>query len=257
MMKSLIARHPGYWAGYGGLGYFYYRHGEFQKATEQFQTMIDLQPDNSIGYQNLGAAYVAMGRYDDAINTFRQGLRLKQTSQAWTNLGAAYMYLGRYPEAADAMKSATDLDPHNDILWRNLGDCEHQIPSRSAQADQAYLRALQAAQDELKIGPNNTEVLSGIALYQAHLGKKHQAQDNIAKALTLAPKDSDVLFTSALVYEIIGHRSMAIAAIDQAVKAGYSIQDVEHEPELEELRSDPRYRHWVQSRSAKNGLSPT
>ncbi len=57
--------------------------------------MIDLQPDNSTGYHDLGAVYVAMGRYDDAVKTFKQGLAIKQTSRAWTNLGAAYMYLNR------------------------------------------------------------------------------------------------------------------------------------------------------------------
>ena len=60
---SVVNRRPSYWAGYSGLGAFYYRHGQFTKAAMQFRTMIDLQPDNSAGYQNLGAAYMAIGRY--------------------------------------------------------------------------------------------------------------------------------------------------------------------------------------------------
>jgi serine/threonine protein kinase/Tfp pilus assembly protein PilF len=254
--KSVLDRRPGYWAGYSGLGTFYYRHGEFQKAAQQFQTKIDLQPDNSIGYDDLGGVYIAMGRYDDAIDVLKKGLSLKETSRAWTNLGSAYVYLKRYPEAADAMKRATALDPHNDVLWRNLGDSYRQIPSRAADANMAYQRALQTAMEELKVNPHSTEVLSGIALYQAHLGRKREAEDYIKNALALSPKDSDVLFTSALVNEIIGHRQKAVAAIDQAVKAGYSIEDVQQEPELKELRSDPRYQRWLQNRSEKSRASP-
>jgi tetratricopeptide (TPR) repeat protein len=81
-----------------------------------------LLPDNSMGYHDLGGVLIEMARYDDAIAILKKGLALKQTSDAWSNLGSAYMYLSRYPEAADAMKRATELDPHNDILWRNLGD---------------------------------------------------------------------------------------------------------------------------------------
>ena len=154
------------------------------------------------------------------------------------------MYLSRYPEAADAMKRATELDPHNDILWRNLGDSYRQIPSRIPDAPAAYEKALQAASDQLSVNPNNTEVLSGIALYEAHLGRKQDAETSLAKALRLSPKNADVLFTSALVYEIIGNRTRALQQIDLAVKSGYSVADVEHEPELGALRSDARYQHW-------------
>jgi serine/threonine protein kinase/Flp pilus assembly protein TadD len=250
-LKSVVNRRPGYWAGYSGLGAFYYRHGQFANAAAQFQAMIDLQPDNSMGYHNLGGVYIAMARYDDAISILKKGLALKETSRAWNNLGSAYMYLSRYPEAVDAMKRATELDPHNDVLWRNLGDSYRQIPSGASDATAAYQKALQAAMDELTVNPNSTEVISGIALYDAHLGRKKDAETFINKALRLSPNDSDILFTSALVYEIIGNRNQALEAIDQAVKSGYSIEDVEHEPELGGLRSDSRYVRWMQRN--KNG----
>jgi tetratricopeptide (TPR) repeat protein len=206
--------------------------------------MIDLQPDNSMGYHDLGGVLIEMARYEDAIAILKKGLALRETSDAWSNLGAAYMYLSRYPEAADAMKRATELDPHNDILWRNLGDSYRQIPSRISDAPAAYSKAFQAASDQLSVNPNNTEVLSGIALYDAHLGRKQGAETSIGKALKLAPKNGDVLFTSALVCEIIGNRTRALQQIDLAVKSGYSIADVEHEPELGALRSDARYVRW-------------
>ena len=156
------------------------------------------------------------------------------------------MYLSRYPEAADAMKRATELDPHNDILWRNLGDSYRQIPSRISDAPAAYEKALQAASDQLSVNPNNTEVLSGIALYDAHLGRKQDAETSLAKALKLSPKSGDVLFTSALVYEIIGHRDKALRSLDQAVKAGYSLDEIAKEPELRKLQADSRYQRWLQ-----------
>ncbi len=255
-LKSVVNRRSEYWAGYSGLGGFYHRHGEFAKAAAQFQAMIDLQPDNSMGYHDLGGVLIEMARYDDAIAILKKGLALKETSDAWSNLGSAYMYLSRYPEAADAMKRATELDPHNDILWRNLGDSYRQIPSRISDAPAAYEKALQAANDQLSVNPNNAEVLSGIALYDAHLGRKQDAETSIGRALRLSPKNGDVLFTSALVYEIIGNRTRALQRIDLAVKSGYSIADVEHEPELGALRSDARYVRWSRQETGRFQTSP-
>jgi eukaryotic-like serine/threonine-protein kinase len=215
-----------------------------------------LQPDNSMGYQDLGGVLIEMARYDDAIAILKKGLALKETSDAWSNLGSDYMYLSRYPEAADAMKRATELDPHNDILWRNLEDSYRQIPSRISDAPAAYEKALQTASDQLSANPNNTEVLSGIALYDAHLGRKQDAETSLAKGLRLSPKSGDVLFTSALVYEIIGNRTRALPQIDLAVKSGYSVADVEHEPEFGALRSDARYVRWSRQETGRSQTTP-
>jgi eukaryotic-like serine/threonine-protein kinase len=240
--KAVISRTPRYWLGYSGLGTLYYNQGDFVRAAEQFKAVIDYAPNNAIGYQDLGGAYLGMGKYDEAVKVLTQSISIKETPSTLSNLGSAYMYLGRYQDAANAMLKAATLDPQNHVLWRNLGDSYRQLPSQAAEADKAYEKAAEAAQAQLEINPTNSEALGGLALYQAHLDRNSQAETNIAKALALAPKDSDLLFTSALVYELIGQRDRALTALDQAVKAGFSREEVEREPELRALRSDPRYK---------------
>ena len=244
--KDAIARRPTYWQGYADMGALYYQQGQFAKAAEQFRSGIDLAPDEALGYQNLGGTYLALGRNQEAIEVLKKGLSIQASPDAWTNLGAAYMYVGKWEDAAEAMKKATEMVPNDHVLWRNLGDSYDQIPSRRADARQAYAKALETATAAFKVNPKNPVVLSGIALYQAHLGDSKQAEEFINRALEIAPKDSDTLFTSALVYELIGHREQALKAVQAAVKAGYSLDEVEKEPELRGLQSDPRYRQWVQ-----------
>ena len=244
--KDVIQRRPQYWAPYGGLGALYYQHGQFTEAAKEFQSVIELAPDYSGGYLSLGGIYIALGRYDDAIAVLKKGLAINPNPAAWTNLGSAYMYLGNFQEAADAMKRAADLSPHDHVMWRNLGDSYRQLPGREADAKSAYEKALQTAMAQLKINPKDTVATSGIALYEAHLGQARLAEVYITRALELGPNDSDTLFTSALVYEIIGHREKALTAVDRAVKAGYSLEEVEKEPELRALRSDSRYQKWLQ-----------
>jgi eukaryotic-like serine/threonine-protein kinase len=244
--QDALARRPTYWQGHLNLGALYYQRGQFANAVEQFGSVVDLAPEQAYGYYNLGAAYLALGRYQDAIAVLKKGLSIQVNPDAWTNLGAAYMYVGKWEDAAEAMKKATELTPNDHLLWRNLGDSYDQIPSRRAEARQAYARALETANAALKVNPHDPMVLSGIALYQAHLGNRQQAEEFINRALELSPNDSVTLFTSAVAYELIGHRDQALKAVQAAVKAGYSLDEVEKEPELRGLQSDPRYRQWVQ-----------
>jgi len=251
VFKDAIARRPTYWQGYSTLGALYYQQGQFPKAVEQFRSVVDLAPDEAEGYYNLGGTYLALGRNQEAIDVLKKGLSIQADPAAWTNLGAAYMYVGKWEDAAEAMKKATEMVPNDHVLWRNLGDSYDQIPSRRADARQAYAKALETATATLKVNPKDPAVLSGIALYQAHLGHGQQAEEFIKRALEAAPKDSDTIFTSALVYELSGHPEQALQALQAAVKAGYSLDEVEKEPELRSLQSDPRYRQWVQEKKAE------
>jgi serine/threonine protein kinase/tetratricopeptide (TPR) repeat protein len=244
--RDAIARRPTYWEGYLDLGALYYQQGQFAKAVDQFRSAIDLAPDEALGYQNLGGTYLALGRNQEAIEVLKKGLSIQANPDAWTNLGAAYMYVGKWEDAADAMKKATEMVPNDHVLWRNLGDSYDQIPSRQADARQAYAKALETANAALKVNPKDPTVLSGIALYQAHLGNSQQAAEFIQRALEASPSNGDTLFTVAISYELIGHREQALKAVQAAVKAGFSLDEVEKEPELRGLQSDPRYRQWVQ-----------
>jgi serine/threonine-protein kinase len=248
--KTAMARRPSYSQAYAGLGALYYQQGQFAKAAEQYQSVIDLAPDEAVGYYSLGGTYLGLGRNQDAINVLKRGLDIAPNPDAWTNLGAAYMYVGKWEEAAEAMKKATEMRPHDHVLWRNLADSYDQIPSRQADARAAYGKALETATAQLKVNPNDPVTLSGIALYYAHLGQSKEAQSFIARALKVSPKDSDTLFTSALVYELTGQREEALKAVDRAVSAGFSLDEVEKEPELRGLQADPRYRRWLQQKKS-------
>jgi len=255
--KDAIARRPMYWQGYVNLGALYYQQGQFAKAAEQFQAAVDMAPDEAYGYYNLGGTYLALGRNEDAILVLKKGLAIQADGAAWSNLGSAYMYLGKYEDAAAAMKKATDLAPHDHILWRNLGDSYSQVAGDTGDARAAYSKALETAMQQLTINPKDPEVLSGIALYYAHLGQSKDAESFLNRALEDSPNNSDTLFTAALVYEIIGHRDQALKAVDQAVTAGYSLDEIEKEPVLRGLQTDPRYRRWLQQKKSQGSTRAT
>jgi len=246
--KTAVNLRPSYWQAYSGLGYFYYRHGQFEKAVPQFLTMISLAPDNSSGYGNLGGVYLQMGRYDEAVTTLKKAIELKGTATAFSNLGSVYLFQGRYAEAVPMMEEAVKQGPKFHQFWRNLGDAYRGTPGLAAKAPQAYRRALELAEAQLEVKPDDPRTLSSAGLYYAKLEDNKKAQALNSRALQLAPQDTEVIFKSALIHELTGDRKRALRAVAEARKGGYSMEQIEKEPELARLREDAEYRAWFQHR---------
>jgi serine/threonine protein kinase/Flp pilus assembly protein TadD len=241
---------PDDWTSFNSLGSFYYRRGRYQDAIRQFAKITELAPDNSQGYTNLGATNAMAGQYDAAAASFKQSLALRKTAPAYTNLGTIYFFLGRCAEAVPLMQQASELTPNSEQMWGNLGDA-YACAGQKSDAHLAYQRAVQLGQRRLTVNANDGETLSVVALYQAKLGDTNKALANIQKARGIAPGSRKVLWEAALVYEIAGQRTEALAALTGAIHGGQPLDEVRGEPALKDLRADPRYQSLMGNLAAK------
>jgi serine/threonine-protein kinase len=237
-----IQLRPDDWAAHNTLGVFYYRHGRYAEAEAPFQRVIALTPDNPRGYINLGGLYHLMGRLEDAEAMLRQSLQVQPTSFAYSNLGTVYFFQQRYAEAVPMFEKALELGEKTYLLQGNLADAYRWAPGHQAQAPAAFRQAIELAKAELEVNPRDAEVLSSIAVYQAKLGERKQAQAGIRSALAEAPNNVNVQFKAAIVYQLAGQRERAIQALERAVQGGYSVAEVRASPEFRPLHRDPRFR---------------
>ena len=56
-----------------------------------------------------------------------------------------------------------------------------------------------------------------------------------------SPRDPRVLSSVATTYEELGDRVRALAWLEQAIRAGYSVRRIDRSPWLKDLRGDERY----------------
>ncbi len=243
--KAAAQLRPSDWTSLNSLGGFYYRRGRYQNAIPLFEQITQLAPGNSQGYTNLGATYAMAGQYESAAVSFNQSLSLRPTASAYTNLGTIYFFLGRCAEAVPLMERASQLAPKSEQVWGNLGDAYACVAGRKGDADSAYQKAVQLGQARLAVNASDGETLSVVALYQAKLGEKGKALENIEKARRRAPGSRKVQWEAALIYELAGQRDHALAALGAAIHGGQPLDEVRGEPALANLRNDPRYQQLM------------
>lgn len=108
-----------------GLAQAYWLKNAHDKAVEHFQRAIKLSKGDPRYYNNLGALYLSMERYDDAIRVFRlaaDNLLFDRPEVAWTGIGYAYVQKQDYPAAQRAYKKAMDLNPRYYMAPFRLGE---------------------------------------------------------------------------------------------------------------------------------------
>ncbi len=226
-------------------GQLFFAQGEMEAAEQAFRLSLQIEPDAVFAYSNLSAVLLSQGRNEGALQILQQGLQVRPSSVLYANLGNALFAKGDYVGAAAAFTHAVSTEKGNPASyqgWANLADTLLWLPGRKEEARAAYDKARQLLAPRLARAPQDETLASRMGLYSIRVQDKAQALTYTQRALQLAPNNPGVHFRAALVYELSGDRVQALAAIARARKLGYPQSFIHAEPDLLELRRDPRYR---------------
>jgi Flp pilus assembly protein TadD len=128
-------------------GVNYDNNGRYQDAIEDYKQAVKVNPDYSEAYYNLGVAYGKVGRRQDEIEAYRQAIRIKPDyAKAYCNLGVAYDDLGRRQEAIEAYRQAIRIKPDYAVAYLNLGVTYYRL-GRYQDAVEPYKQAIKIQPD--------------------------------------------------------------------------------------------------------------
>jgi hypothetical protein len=81
-----------------------------------------LVPQSAEAHSNLGSAFHAWGKAEDALACYRRAVAIKPNdAQIQANLGNALLSLGRYDDAVATYRRGVECDPHEVKVRANLG----------------------------------------------------------------------------------------------------------------------------------------
>lgn len=102
--------------------------GDILGAIEAYLLALEREPRRVDARSNLGAAYVRLGRYEDAVREYRQALEVDPAqAPVRLNLALALYKSARIQEAAAELEQVLALDPRNKAALLLLADCRLQM----------------------------------------------------------------------------------------------------------------------------------
>lgn len=127
----------------------YYSKQALDLAEEHFKRAIALSNKEPKYINNLGALYLDMERYDDAINAFQEAadnLLFDRPEIAWTGIGWANFQKQDYPAAERAYQKAIAANPRYFMAPFHLGELYYS-QDRPVEALEMFTRTTQLAPD--------------------------------------------------------------------------------------------------------------
>jgi tetratricopeptide (TPR) repeat protein len=165
------------------LGNAFARLGRFDNAVSSYRRAVDLNPNFAEAYNHLAQALLNLGQFCEALECCRRAIDLKPGFvEAHDNRGTVMLALGRLDEAQASYQRAIALDPGFAEAHNNLGNTFRSL-GQLPQAILCYDRALQIDPRFVQAYCNRATVLRLQRLTE-------QAQASCRAALKIDPQSA-------------------------------------------------------------------
>ena len=231
-----------WWSSHNEMGVFYLSRGRYDDAVREFNKVIELNPQTSWGYVNLGAVLMTKERLTDAIAAFTKATTLREDPAAYANLGYCYYYLQQFDRSAESYRKAASIVPRRATYWAGIADaCRWSSRCRS-EVDAANARAIELLQQELAVNPGSARAHASLAVCLAQAGRRREAEDHIRAALQLEPENPARMFQAGRVANLTGNPVEAVSWFRRAHDREFGRYELPRDPEFAELRLTDPYR---------------
>jgi eukaryotic-like serine/threonine-protein kinase len=212
----------------------------YEEAAEACAAALKLSPQQAPPHEVCGRALLALGRYEQAEQSFDQYLRNQgdATSDLFRGRGLARMKLGKYPEAVEDYTRALELAPDADIYqhrgWAHFF-CD------------AWKLALRDLSRAIELDPTASGAFTGRGLARVMLGDYRGAVADAEAALLRKLQTPEMMHNVACIFAQAVARSEAdLQGEDrQSLAEGYRSRALEavHQT-LAMLRPEERSSFW-------------
>jgi tetratricopeptide (TPR) repeat protein len=166
-------------------GNTYFANHLYERAAQNFQQALILDPKDINSLNNLGYAYVNLDKFDDAFKIFSEVLVLDSNYiDALIGQGIIFYKNKKYEQAVDEYKKVLEIDPINKKVNYYLG--------QSYYAEGEYNEAIKILKKASAEGPYFVDSLYYLGLTYQEIGETDKAIEIFQSALKIAPGREDI-----------------------------------------------------------------
>jgi len=154
--------------------------GHWRNTITLFENTVKVTENNYKALNNLGAALVDKGKYDEALLYFVEAFRINpQKTDARNNLANMLFLQGKSDEAVSHYNEILKFNPQNIDALNNLAN----VLSAQGEIDKAVL----LYKEVLSLDPENVDTHYNIGLFYKKQGKLKKAMTHLAEAIKIDP----------------------------------------------------------------------
>ncbi len=184
--ENLVQLEPDFIMGHFLLGHAYSHKGDHEKGEKEFRLVLALTKDpllKGMVYNALGNIYAEGGKYEQALEEFLLSRESsKEVKEACFNLGATCYNLGRYRESVDYFNEAAEQSPDDWEIHFYLG--------KAYQYLKEHEKALPCLETALKLNPGDSLINFELGIIYHLLNQREKAISQYIKTLDLSKKKS-------------------------------------------------------------------
>lgn len=174
---------PAYIPAYLDRGSAYRAKGEYDQAIQDDSQAIQINPGYVAAYVDRGLAYAGKGAFDQAIQDYDQAIKLNPSYiYAFNDRGNAYSIKGEYDRAIEDYDQTLKLDPTYALAFNNRANTYLRMGE--------YDRAIPDFDQSLKLTPNYLNALLGRGAAHFYMGQFDAAETDFAAAVKSTPTDA-------------------------------------------------------------------
>lgn len=190
---------------------------DYKHAAEQLQYVVDINPADAEGWEQLMRVYLVDGNYQAVVETSEKALIYNPDDlELYLYIAPAFYQIEEYDRALNIYQTCLDKTSEDDNevksdIFSGMGDVYYSLRDTTL-AFASYEKALE-------FSPNNISAMNNYAYFLAVEGVNlNKAEALSAKAVKGAPDNATFLDTYAWVYFKKGEYTLALVYMEYALK---------------------------------------
>lgn len=203
-----------------------------QQTEVYYLQEIKSEPNNPIGYYNLGLYYSSLYQFDDAEVQYNKAIEMDSNfALAYTGLASLFLASGQMERAVSACEKAMNMDTLSALNYLNMGVMQFQNVMFEA-AEKSFINGL-------RLDSMNAEIYLNLGTLLTQTNREREALVYLKRALQLNPKDPGSPYSLASIYSMQHQIDDGFNYLEIGLKNGISFYDMlQVDVTLVSLRAD-------------------
>lgn len=199
----------------------YHRLGRYDEAIKSYKNIIENNPNYSEMYKvynNLGVAYHAIGRREEAIAVYKKAIGFRPDyPNLYYNLGMVYSDISKYEEAIASYKKGIEIKPDSaDADMYNKLGIAYSVSGKYDEAISSFKKAIE-------LDPRYIDPYDNLGKLYCSMNNYKEAIDLYKKLQNIHPDYADVYNNLAVAYYYEKQYDLAIEYCDKALGLGIKV----------------------------------